>query len=413
MNQDNIIIDIGRKLRLNKINYLIKFIKELIYYRGLLWGKLTSINDILAGNFPNINVLSYDNTRLSYSPPIFNDGLNNKTELMEGKDYPQYIVQIKDAIVYGDSNTINLTSNSVLYDMPVFDKSRRFKYSTNYSKIITIKGDTVFYWKGKTLALEKAIWMGGNFSWNYYHLVYEFIVKFIYLNELDIPLDVPVLIDQTCLDVPQYKELLDIANKKGYQLIGVSRRARFNVGELIYINCPNFIPPNNADENSYSDDIQFDINSLHKLRNYLLPHSSQRKFPKRIFISRKNASARRKFNEDAVIQLLSEFGFETVFPEKLSFADQISLFNQAEWIIGGSGAAFTNLLFCSKLCKVIIVFRGYFPFSGFSTIASAFDIHLLYLTEEDTNKNMIRGNIHDAFEIDLLYLKKQLNTLGL
>jgi len=411
MYKDNTIVSIGRKFKLNKINQLIKFIKDVFHFRGFLCGKLVSINDILAGNFPDIEILSCENVRLQYSLPVFNDGLAIRQELLEGKKYIQYTVRIKNAIVYGDSNLITLSDNKVLYDLPAYDDSKRYQYTNYNSKIIKVKGNYVYYWKGLTHTIEKAVWMGGNFSWNYYHLVYEFAIKFLYLNTLDVPLDVPVLVDQYCLKVPQYKELLTIVNHKGYELIGVDRQWRFKVGELTFINCPNLIPPNVKNDTQIGN-IQFNVNILSDLRNYLLPYSSKKEFPKRIFISRKNASKRRKFNEGSIMQLLSDFGFEAVFPEKLSVVDQISLFNQADWIIGGSGAAFTNLLFCSDSTKVIIFRRAYLHTSSFSTIASALGICLLHITEEDTH-NIMRGNIHDPFEINLSYLKKQLIELGL
>ena len=413
MNKNNKIFYIGRKLRLKKILYLFWFIKEILYYRGILWGKLTSIKDILAGKYPNVEILSYENIRLSYSTPVFNDGLKIKSDLSEGKDYHQYALLIKNAIVYGNANLIDLTSKKVLFDMPVFDESRRYQYNNDNTKIVKIKGNNIFYWKGITRKMEKAICMVGNFSWNYYHFLYEFVVKFIQLNKLNIPLDTPVLIDQICLEIPQYKELLDIANNKGYKLIGADRRRRVKVGELIYISSPNFIPPNTKNNDFRADDVQFNINTLHNLRNYLLPYSSQKEFPKRIFISRKNASSRRKFNENEVIQLFSEYGFEVVFPETLSVADQISLFNQAEWIVGGSGAAFTNLLFCRPNTKVVMFLKTQLPTSTFSTIASAVNIDLLYITEEDTNKNICFGNVHDTFELNLSYLRNLIIKLGL
>ena len=413
MNRDNKIFNIGRKLKLNKILHLFIFIKEIFYYKGLLWGKLTSIKEILTGKYPNVEILSCENIRFSYSSPVFNDGLKRKSELSDGRDSFQYALRVKNAIVYGDSNLIDLSSKKVLYDMPVFDESRRYQYTNNNTKIKKIKGNTVFYWKGITQNMEKAIWMGGNFSWNYYHLLYEFAIKFLQLNTLNIPLDIPVLVDRICLEIPQYKELLDIVNNKGYKLIGVDRRCRVKAGELIYISCPNFIPPNTKNNDFQSSDVQFNVRALLELRDYMLPYSSQKKFHKRIFISRKNASARRRFNEDAVIQLFSEFGFEVVFPETLSVADQISLFNQAEWIVGGSGAAFANLLYCRPHSKVIMFLRTQLPTSTFSTIAHTVNVDLLYITEEDTNKNICFGNIHDPFELNPSYLRKLLIEFGL
>ena len=408
--RSNKFIYLGKKLKLNKIIHLFFFLKNFFYFGGILWGKLTSIKEILVGSFPNIEVLSYENIRLYFCAPVFNDGLNIKPELSEGREYVEYALLIKDAIIYGDSNLIELSQNEILFDLPFYDESSKFGYTNHYSKIVTIKGNNIFYWKNKTLNMEKAIWIGGNYSWNYYHLLYEYAIKFIKLNKLNIPLDIPVLVDQICLDIPQFKELLDIANNKGYKMIGIDRKYRVKAGELIYINCPNLIPPD-VKKDSQISDIQFNIKAICEFRDYLLQYSSQKKFPKRFFISRKNASSRRKFNEEAIINLLSEFEFETVFPETLSFADQISLFNQAEFIMGGSGAAFTNLLFCNPNCKVVMFIIARYPTTTFSTIARAVNIDLLYITEEDTNKNLITESIHDPFEIDIRYLKEQLIRL--
>lgn len=408
------LIDIGKKLELNKFLHLIQFMINIFHYRGILSAKLISIKEIMAGNFPNVEILSAENVHLYYASPAFNDGSNRKQELSEGREYIQYALIIKNAIVYGDSNLIDLSTKKVLFDMPVLDEAKRYKYTDNSTKIINIRGKNVLYWKGLTHTLDEAIWMGGNYSWNYYHLLYEFVIKFLQLNTLNIPADVPVLIDQTCLEIPQFKELLDIANKKKYPLVGLDRRSRMKVGELIFVGCPNFIPPNIKIESGYRpDDTQFNISALRDLRSHFLPYSSQKEFPKRIFISRKNASARRKFNEEEIVQTLSEFEFVVVYPETLSVADQISLFSQAEWIIGGSGAAFANLLFCQPACNVVISTKMRFVVSTFSTIAKALDVNLVYITEEDTNKNVCFKDIHEAYKLDPSYLRNYLINSGL
>lgn len=398
----------------NKSKLSIEFVKKIFHYRGLLRGKLTSIKDIIAGDFPNVEIIKLEKTRLYYSPPIYSNKFDKKSEMLEGKDYLQYSIRIYNAIVYGESNAVALTSQKLLYDMPVFDESERYQYTDFNTKIYKIKKNNIYYWKGKTRTLEKAIWIGGSLSWNYYHLLYEFVIKFVKLNELDIPLDVPVLVDQVCFSIPQYKELLDIANQKRYRLIEIECKSRIKVGELIYIAPPNFIPPNNKNINDVRpDDTQFNIRALLDLRNCFLSHSSRNEFPKRIYISRKNASHRRRFNENEIIQVLSEFGFTAVYPETLSIPDQVSLFNKAEWIIGGAGAAFTNLLFCSAGCKVVMFAKFKISVSNFSTIACAVNADLVSITEEDTNKNVSSDLLHDSYELDPSYLREFLINAGL
>jgi len=402
------IIRVGKELKLNSIKWWFlnrKYHHFLSEKYGVFSGKLVSFNDL-----EHTDILYSKEITLSYAPPVF--WTHAPSTLINDMKYVQYAAYFKNATVLGDSNLIVLPSGRVLYDLPFYDIEKRHLYID--FKILNFKDKKISYWKGNKQTIDKVIWMGGNYSWNYYHFIYEFAIKFRKLRTLNIPVDIPVLIDQVCLDVPQYKEILYIFNKENRPLVGVARDGFFEVNELFYINCPNFIPTDlKKGKIGNASGIQFDVEALRDLRNFLLPYSSSRTFPKRIFLSRKNASGKRSFNEDAVMQMLSEFEFEVVFPESLSVVDQISLFNQAEWIIGGSGAAFANLLFCNHSCKVIIIARAHYPFSGFSTIASALEIDLLYLTEEDNNKNMIQGSIHDSFYIDTSYLKTQLLEIGL
>jgi len=407
MNRKEQIIRIGKRLKLNVIKW--RFIESehyllLLKKYGIFSGELVSFNDL-----EPTDILDSHKAILSYSPPVF--GCEAPSVLTNGMEYVQYAVHLKNATVLGSSNLIVLPSGRVLYDLPFYDVEKRYLYA-DY-KIIKLKDRKITYWKGVRHTIDKAVWMGGNFSWNFYHFIYEFAIKFCKLRELDIPADIPILIDQICLDIPQYREILDMLNKKGHPLVGVAQDEFFEVSELFYVNCPDFIPPETKNANTgYASDIQFDIKALKDLRNFLLPHASLRTFPKRIFLSRKNASDRRRFNEEELIQVCADFGFEVVFPEKLSFCEQMSLFNQAEWIVGGSGAAFTNLLFCKEKSKALIFYKTRMPFSGFSTIAQFSGVDLRYITEETPEIKIHLNTVHDPFNINVSdfrqYLKDKL-----
>lgn len=105
------------------------------------------------------------------------------------------------------------------------------------------------------------------------------------------------------------------------------------------------------------------------MRDKLLLFKSNLATPKRIFLTRKSTK-KRHYNESEVWGVLKEYGFEVVAPETYTFCEQMALFNNADYIVGGSGAAFTNLLFCHSGCKVICFrsIRNYSPI--FSTIAN-------------------------------------------
>lgn len=81
-------------------------------------------------------------------------------------------------------------------------------------------------------------------------------------------------------------------------------------------------------------------------------------FSKKIFISRRDAPARRILNEDEIFELFKAQGFERYDMGKMSIEEQITLFAQAEMVVGEHGAGLTNILFCKEGTKVIELFQA-------------------------------------------------------
>lgn len=90
-----------------------------------------------------------------------------------------------------------------------------------------------------------------------------------------------------------------------------------------------------------------------RLLRYARPGGRRR----RILISRnKPGGTRRILNEEALFGALRPFGFERVFPEDLSFVNEVSLFHDAEIVIGALGAGMTNTLWCRPGTAIIELF---------------------------------------------------------
>lgn len=81
-------------------------------------------------------------------------------------------------------------------------------------------------------------------------------------------------------------------------------------------------------------------------------------FSKKIFISRKDATARRMLNEDEVFELFRSQGFERYELSQLPVVQQILLFNQADIIVGSLGSGLSNILFCNKEAQIIDLFQA-------------------------------------------------------
>jgi Glycosyltransferase 61 len=74
----------------------------------------------------------------------------------------------------------------------------------------------------------------------------------------------------------------------------------------------------------------------------------------RLYISRRNAGHRRVRNEDALVDLLAEYGFRSVQLEKLSFEEQVALFHRAEIVVGPHGAGLGTIFFSGDIDLVAL-----------------------------------------------------------
>lgn len=76
---------------------------------------------------------------------------------------------------------------------------------------------------------------------------------------------------------------------------------------------------------------------------------------RKIYISRKNSS--RAFdNESEIEEILKKQGFDVVYSERLTFAEQITLFQSALMVVAGHGAGLANLIWCHPGSHVIELF---------------------------------------------------------
>lgn len=75
-----------------------------------------------------------------------------------------------------------------------------------------------------------------------------------------------------------------------------------------------------------------------------------------IYLSRKNMTTRRVRNEDELMNLLSNYGFKKYCPDKMSFAEQVTLFSGARVIVSPHGSGLMNQIFADN--AVVIELMG-------------------------------------------------------
>ena len=227
--------------------------------------------------------------------------------------------------------------------------------------------------------IEEGFFLGGNGCWNWYHYLIEILPKTLLLEETNCK---TILISDDISNYPTMKQALEaLINEKHYTIKLLNRKQNFKVKKLFFINEINKIEFNKLDSNIKNLDTGYHReNYLYNLRNklinkYIEDNKSQEK---KIFLWRENTH-RIAQNQNDVLQYLEKKGFKKIDPAKLNLKQQIEIFNSADIIIGTTGAAWTNLIFCKKNAKAIIFSPYYFnDFNAFSNLAQIFNIDLTY-----------------------------------
>lgn len=327
-----------------------------------------------------------------------------------------YWVELHDGRVIGGSSVILSNDGSLLYDM----LSERELYKANMTDegLFLIGGRPRHfgeyyiynYLNSSVTEIPTAITLACNMSNNYYHFMMEVAAKFTLLNQIGIDKDVPLLIDEQVISVPQMKEVIDALNDDNKEIIPLKKNQLYKVNKLFVISEPNVIVPNSSVVGeSRTENFAFDSKAISSLRDSIsskYPLVDKGTIPERIFLSRKGCNKRR-CNEDELEPILQDYGFKSIQAEELSIGQQIQLFSNAEHIIGSSGAAFTNLIYCKQNAIATLFFTVKVNATCFSSLGIVQGITTYHIvTEQESN------NIHnESFSISPENLRSHLKSI--
>jgi capsular polysaccharide biosynthesis protein len=122
--------------------------------------------------------------------------------------------------------------------------------------------------------------------------------------------------------------------------------------------------------------------------------------PTRILLRRSSVGRALK-NEQQVEDALTAIGFVPVYPERLTFEEQYRLFSRAEVVVGATGAAFANLLFCPADARLIICLSAHphHVFGYWQAMAAAVGNRVTYVLGKITGARS--AGVHADFEIEV------------
>jgi len=178
----------------------------------------------------------------------------------------------------------------------------------------------------------------------FYHWLYQLLPRIELIRRAGI-----------ALDGVDYFLVNDLAGRyklETLQAIGIGRDKLLLSSELRYVQVRELIAPSVVlRAGCYPEWMRSFLR-----RTFLSETDAVRNAAKRLYLSRGEAKYRRVLNEDAVCDVLRQYGFEIVRLEALPFSGQARLLSEAAVVVAPHGAGLSNVVFCAPGTKVIEIF---------------------------------------------------------
>ncbi|MDF2803946.1 MAG: glycosyltransferase like family protein [Anaerocolumna sp.] len=382
------------------------FLKKLVSFKAELF-KVTSVKVFCASKKNKYIVIEEEQYRDVWKPRYF--GSCEKEEKKQFLSPEIYIAELENVRVIGESAAI-IAAEYCLYDMAASDKDNRYDLRFSSFKAID-KNYVILGSENSNQIIEEAISLLGTAAFNYYHAAVELLSRIQYIDSFEEYRSIPLLIDEVILNTPQYADILKILNKFNHPIILIKKNNMHRVKRLVFPSYNTWMPINIREgETLIPEDFLIASSAIKYLRENVLAGKESNVGYRKIFISRKNSSNVRLCNEEDVIDLFKQYGFEVIYPEELSFSEQAEIFSKAEYVAGTSGAAFTNVIYCPQNATIISIAPKKYNFYLYSTISRLLGLECSFLDAKIVYKKKLPSG--EYFQMDLNYCNDFLKSLG-
>ena len=309
-----------------------------------------------------------------------------------------YLAEIDDATLIAGSKLILTDKNRVILNDEIYtDKQHRYNLKNPFIKYSGGENLKIGFIKKMNLSIPIGIHFCDDYSHKYFHWLVECLPRFFILDQFTKYDTLPLLIDEGLTS--QQEKALNIMNSRNRQMIRLKKGHAYHINKLIIPSTATVIHDNYHSPVTYDNDVLLSPDAIHYVRDIILRtlDCMPKKGFRKLFISRKNSNHRRLLNLEEIESLMVQKGFEIVFPEILTFDNQVKLFSQAEVIISQTGAGLANLMFCPENCKAIILINHHpqTNYRLFSNFAQILNIDLQFLPGTDVIEHVDKSEQND------------------
>jgi hypothetical protein len=277
-----------------------------------------------------------------------------------------------------------------LVGQEIYNLIDRVSINNQYENCI-VEGGSVALKRSNVGKIKKGICAFGQGSSNWYHWVAEYLPTVLLSQNLPSAYDgYPLLVPEAAVRIPSFKEALDLC-RDGRDILPMKEAQIYEFNEMVYIP-PQVSGPFNLLTEKWPEpgDYIQNIDLLLELRNAILKKlaiRSEYDGPTKVFLAR--PPGRRSYNQEEIMAAAKRRGFTLVWLEKLSLKEQVQLIHNADYVVGPTGAAFTNVLFMKPGSKSLIwTLEQYAGACFFSNLAHLAKVDLIHVFVEADNPLM-------------------------
>ena len=338
----------------NKYNFReVRLIKDIL---SSLPPSLYPLRSII--NFPIIASEEFDK-KFNFESESFNQNFDYQPTSLARVEYPTApkIKQFNNIFLIGGSRYVLTDQNYLINDeVAYFYNNNQAYIKSNFGIKVSNTRLAIEVNLRQSTWVDEGINLMHEYNTNYFHFICETLPRMVLVDEAGIDKKMPYLLEDN-LHKNIYA-LFNLVNQNHRKLIKLIPQNFYRVKKLFQpsdLSCIIDVYHDDPLKKQSVFDLPRITAAVEKCKTQILITEGAWKAKKRrIFVGRRGGM--RGLTNQAVIEReLLKIGFETIYTESLDLETQIQIFNQAEVIIGPTGAQMTNIIWCQPKTKIFIL----------------------------------------------------------
>lgn len=313
-----------------------------------------------------------------------------------------YVAELGQATVCGGSNLVFVDGAVICHDLYDFERDYTSEEMHGWHLIEpTAQRMRLLHQNPTPSEIDCAASFVDACATNYAHWMTEVLPRVAVFCDVPAYAEVPIIVNAGLHPNIMQSLALVVGNQRKVIALPVGRS--ITVNKLVQTSVTGYVPfERRNDKLQGHSHGMFSSLAFASLLAKIKPYMIQPKrdpWPNKIYL-RRNSGIRKVSNIEEVENILFFNGYVAVDSEKLDFIQQASIFHDAQYIIGSSGAALANFVFCGSKTRIDIMigrFEGTSYWYWQNMAASVSNDVTYYMGRVQCANN----GVHSDFYVDL------------